>query len=107
MNKITKSLFEKQIDFSCKHFIFKDCSYYPCHKMEKEINCFFCYCPFYPCDSKIGKGKWINSGPMRVFDCSECDFIHRDEVVKRIIELFYEGKNINQIVRIIKKELKK
>ncbi len=107
MDKITESFFKKQIDFSCRHFNFKDCPYYPCHKTEGELDCFFCFCPFYPCDNKIGNGRWIDTKKGKIFDCSDCDFIHKDEVVKRIIELFYEGKNIKQIERIIKKEFKK
>ena len=32
---------------SSKFFANKDCEYYPCHKMEGDLNCLFCYCPLY------------------------------------------------------------
>ncbi|MCX7821169.1 MAG: cysteine-rich small domain-containing protein [Brevinematales bacterium] len=107
MDKTAKNFFKKQIDFACRHFSFKDCPYYPCHKTKEELNCILCYCPFYPCNNKIGNGRWIITDKKKVFDCSECDFVHRDEVVKRIFELLYENKTLKQIAKIIKKEFKK
>jgi len=102
-----KSHFKNQISFALKHLSFKDCPYYPCHKMPegKELNCFFCFCPFYPCKGKIGDGKWIKSTDgKKIWDCSDCTFIHRDDVVDRILELLYENKKFKRIKRIIKKE---
>ncbi len=104
MDKGVKEFFDKQLDFSTKHFNFKDCPYYPCHKVEGEINCLFCYCPFYPCNNKIGQGKWLKLKGKKIYDCSDCYFIHRDEVVKRILTLLYENKSIKRIGRIIRKE---
>ena len=32
---------------SYKYFENKECEYYPCHKEKQNLNCMFCYCPFY------------------------------------------------------------
>lgn len=62
----------------------KECSYYPCHFHGQD--CTFCYCPFYPCmDESLGGMKLAKSGK-RVWSCIECDWIHRGEVVERVLE---------------------
>lgn len=72
-----KSRIEKAIkrgDIHCNI----ECEYYPCH-FEKQ-NCSFCYCPFYPCDD-VDLGEFIISNGEQIWDCSQCIFIHRDNVV--------------------------
>ncbi len=110
MKNKAKFNFITQLDFSNQHLVFKDCPYYPCHKLperQNALNCFFCFCPFYPCGGKLGSGRWIKNKGEKCFDCSECNFIHRNEVVSRIIELFYEGKNLKKIKRNIKRFFKR
>jgi len=102
MDDVSRYYFEKQLVFSLVHQRYMDCPYYPCHKMTEQ-NCFFCYCPFYPCQDET-KGVWLSTPEKRVWDCSPCQWIHTDGVVKRIIELFYEGKNISQIKEVLVKE---
>lgn len=59
------------------------CSYNPCH--FKGQNCTFCYCPFYPCeDSRFGRTVQGKNGA--VWSCEECLFIHRDPLVKDVME---------------------
>ncbi|MGC8764799.1 MAG: cysteine-rich small domain-containing protein [Brevinematia bacterium] len=99
-----KDYFTKQLEFANIHLSFKDCKYYPCHKIpygQAELNCFFCFCPFYPCNGKLGSGRWTPEG---IYDCSDCNFIHRNDVVLRIIKLFYEGKKLGKIRKIIRRE---
>lgn len=66
----------------------------PCHDMlPEELNCFFCFCPEYDvsCEEggcKIGskKGKWFFSDKLprgKIWDCSDCVYPHRVEVVER------------------------
>ncbi len=57
------------------------CEYYPCHHMDNQ-NCTFCYCPFYPCGDHSTGGRYIKE--KRVWDCEECTWIHRDDVVECI-----------------------
>jgi Zn-finger protein len=103
--------FLTQLDFANRHFGFRDCTYYHCHKFpegQEWLNCVFCYCPFYPCNGKLGPGKWIIGGRgKKVFDCSDCNFIHRDEIVREIFRLLYEGKSFKQISKMLKKEFKR
>jgi precorrin-3B C17-methyltransferase len=59
----------------------EDCEYYPCHK--KLENCTFCYCPFYPCYNP-DYGKFIRIKKKRIWDCSNCTWIHENETVNCI-----------------------
>ena len=53
----------------------KDCEYYPCHKDMAEINCLWCYCPwFYHCGSKFYR------------PCSECGIPHDRENYDMMIQ---------------------
>ncbi|WP_408648350.1 cysteine-rich small domain-containing protein [Thermospira aquatica] len=99
MDEISRYYFEKQMLFSLTHMCYEDCPYYACHNMKKQ-NCFFCYCPFYPCEDER-KGKWLLTETKKVWDCSPCTWIHEDEVVKKILELLYEGKSFPEIKEII------
>lgn len=60
----------------------KACRYFPCHKELED--CTFCYCPFYPCENKE-RGHFINDG--EIWDCSECNWIHKKETVDKIFEV--------------------
>ena len=63
----------------------KNCKYYPCHKNIED--CTFCYCPFYPCGKKYRGGKWIkNKNKKDIWDCTNCTIIHREDVVKKLLE---------------------
>ena len=73
----------------------KACNYYPCHKNLED--CTFCNCPFYVCGNKR-RGKYItNSEGKLVWDCSQCEWIHKRSTVDRIF------KEINKIFYSIKK----
>jgi Zn-finger protein len=61
------------------------CKFYPCHKGLED--CTFCFCPFYPCKNKERKGKYVRIGNRRVWDCTDCDWIHKKEVVDKIFEV--------------------
>lgn len=54
----------------------KDCEYYPCHPGMKEINCLFCYCPwFWDCGIK-------DSG----MSCPDCTFPHQRDLYPYVME---------------------
>ena len=66
-----------------------NCPYYPSHFFGQD--CTFCYCPFYPCEDTTF-GKFINSKRgKKIWDCSDCLFIHRSEVVKFVMDHLREG----------------
>lgn len=102
MDKKALGCFKDQLGFARGRGAFKDCSFYPCHAMPEgeNLDCTFCYCPFYPCGGKIGTGAWYKG----VWDCSSCGFIHRGEIVSRIFELIYDNKKISKIKKTIRKE---
>ncbi len=60
-----------------------ECDYHPSHFTGQD--CTFCYCPFYPCgDGDLG---WELDGKRgrKVWNCSDCLFIHRPEVASHIM----------------------
>ncbi len=59
------------------------CSYNPCH--FKGQNCTFCYCPFYPCEDPRF-GHFVEGRHGEVWSCEECLYIHRDCLVKDVME---------------------
>ena len=65
------------------------CPYHPCH--YRGQNCSFCYCPFYPCnDTDLGRFIDSKRGNDKVWDCSQCLFNHRNEVVEHAFKMFSE-----------------
>ena len=46
---------------SYKYFENKECEYYPCHGGKQNINCMFCYCPFYKHVKCPGNAKYIET----------------------------------------------
>jgi Zn-finger protein len=58
-------------------YINKDCSYYPCHKVDSMTDCRLCYCPIFPCELK-SLGKFIGKGKKRVWDCTNCSIFHKE-----------------------------
>lgn len=87
-----------------------NCPYYPSHFYGQD--CTFCYCPFYPCeDTLFGKFK-ISKRGKDVWDCSDCLFIHRNEVAKFVMDSIREvgiddcdDKIIKKIFNEAKKKL--
>lgn len=60
----------------------KACKYFPCH--NKLEDCTFCYCPYYACNNKK-RGKYIsNTEGKKIWDCSDCSWIHKKSVVNKI-----------------------
>ena len=60
---------------SFKCFTNIDCQYYPCHEVDGELNCMFCYCPLYFLDCP-GNYTMIDG---KIKDCSACIFPHQGE----------------------------
>lgn len=63
-----------------------------CHKTA-ELNCFFCYCPEYDCKNPEGeckiknkKGRLFVKGDKKIWDCSDCDYPHRKEIVEKYLK---------------------
>ncbi len=59
------------------------CDYHPSHFSGQD--CTFCYCPFYPCEDTDLGDFIVGRRGQRIWNCSDCLFIHRTPVVKFIL----------------------
>lgn len=62
-----------------------------CHNIE-NLNCLFCYCPNYDMSVKEGtcrissvKVKYVDKHEKKILDCTDCDFPHKKENIKKIL----------------------
>ncbi|MBQ6582313.1 MAG: metal-binding protein [Mogibacterium sp.] len=66
----------------------RECEYYPCHKGLDEINCLFCYCPFYHLEDCPGTPAFRQKEDRKIKVCTGCTYPHHaenyDEVVQRL-----------------------
>lgn len=78
---------------SSKFFSNKDCQYYPCHKCEGDINCLFCYCPFYSWEICPGENKYKEKPDgKRIKVCTDCSFPHQEKNYDKVIEILKLGR---------------
>lgn len=71
---------------SFKYFENRDCKYFPCHKMDIQgFNCLFCFCPLYFALCP-GRPRYKENNGLMFKTCSDCDYPHRPENYKAIIE---------------------
>ncbi len=68
---------------SAAFFANKDCRFYPCHDMDEDLNCLFCYCPLYHMDCP-GNYTITNTG---IKNCKDCTFPHIAANYGEIIKL--------------------
>ena len=61
----------------------KTCEYNPCHFTGQD--CTFCFCPFYPCNDTDLGSELIGKRGQKVWNCTDCLFIHRTPVCRFII----------------------
>ncbi|MGF7143058.1 Zn-finger protein [Anaerotaenia torta] len=76
---------------SYRFFANRDCQYYPCHKGIQELNCLFCYCPFYTWERCPGKPVYKEREGGRLKVCAGCDFPHHPENYDKIIQYLKAG----------------
>ncbi|OHD55419.1 MAG: hypothetical protein A2Y33_11525 [Spirochaetes bacterium GWF1_51_8] len=105
MDGEAKRYFQTQLDEILTECVREGrCGYYPCHQMDEELVCLFCYCPFYPCGDTVTGGKYIEGREGPVWDCTGCGWVHRKEVAARIVRVFYDGLDKDEIFKIIRRE---
>ncbi|MBR5521373.1 MAG: metal-binding protein [Oscillospiraceae bacterium] len=73
-----------------KFFKNKDCQYYPCHNVDSDINCLFCFCPLYQHENCPGTPQYIIANGKQIKDCSGCLYPHKPENYDNIIKLLSE-----------------
>ena len=71
---------------SSRYFENRQCEYFPCHDMEGDFNCLFCYCPLYDYDDCPGSGEYKNRNGRRIKVCTKCSFPHKAENYEKILE---------------------
>ena len=71
---------------SYRFFANKKCKYYPCHSGVEELNCLFCYCPFFIAEKCPGKPEFVAVEGGVIKDCSNCTFPHKPENYDAIID---------------------
>jgi len=71
----------------------RECEYSPCHKGTDNINCLFCYCPFYGWEVCPGKNEYISKPDgRRIKVCTDCTFPHIPENRDKVIEYLKMGQ---------------
>ena len=86
---------------SYKFFANRDCQYYPCHEGLDDMNCLFCYCPFFLSETCPGKPTYWEKDGAIIKDCSACVFPHLPENYDRVIDgLRAAGKKIEYSEKI-------
>ena len=61
----------------------RSCDYHPSHFEGQD--CTFCYCPLYPCEDTDLGDFIVGRRGNRIWNCSDCLFIHRTPVVKFVL----------------------
>ena len=75
------------MSFSSRYFENLECSFYPCHEGQDEINCLFCYCPLYRLENCPGNPEYKQKGDKTIKVCTNCTFPHRSENYGKITEI--------------------
>lgn len=75
---------------SSRYFENRDCSYYPCHKGLENMNCMFCYCPFYTKQNCPGNPEFLEKNSKKIKSCMNCNFPHRAENYDKMMQLMGE-----------------
>ncbi len=81
------------MDNSSRFFENRECEYFPCHKLEGDFNCLFCYCPMYQYEDCLGDGKYIEKNGRRIKVCTDCTFPHKAENYEEIMRFLKEKAN--------------
>ena len=76
---------------SSRFFANLSCEYYPCHRGQDELNCLFCYCPFYARKHCPGTPRYKEKEGRTVKVCTDCVFPHKPEHYSLICDLLRGG----------------
>ena len=73
----------------------RQCKFFPCHKLDGDFNCLFCYCPLYEKNPCPGTPTFIKKEEGRIIKrCTGCIFPHRPENYERIISFLRAKKKL-------------
>lgn len=71
---------------SYRFFENRDCKYFPCHRLDGDFNCLFCYCPMYNLNCP-GNPEYIEANGRRIKACTNCTFPHQPENYDKIMKV--------------------
>lgn len=80
------------MESSYKFYENKQCKYHPCHKGLGEINCMFCYCPFYAWEKCPGLNEYkVIADGRKIKVCTDCNFPHDANNYEIIMDYLKKG----------------
>lgn len=80
---------------SHRFFENKECQYFPCHKLDGDFNCLFCYCPMYRLETCPGNPSFKEKNGKQIKVCTNCTFPHKPENYDTITEILSKAlKNL-------------
>jgi Zn-finger protein len=77
---------------SSRFFENNECEYFPCHSLDGDFNCMFCYCPLNSMENCPGNPNYIEVGGRRIKDCSDCTYPHKPENYDNIMNILKNCK---------------
>ena len=79
---------------SSRFFENRNCQFFPCHQLDGDFNCLFCYCPLYTREVCPGNPTFIKKDDGRIVKrCTDCTFPHKPDNYERIMNLLRVRKN--------------
>ncbi len=99
--KCIKNRVRKEVERGCIGSN-SECPYHPSHFTGQD--CTFCYCPFYPCRDPLFGKSIVSKRGGDIWDCSDCLFIHRTEVVEFVMKEI-RSKGIDDCDDAVMKEI--
>ncbi|MBR1720917.1 MAG: aminotransferase class I/II-fold pyridoxal phosphate-dependent enzyme [Treponema sp.] len=79
---------------SSRFFENRACQFFPCHKLDGDFNCLFCYCPLYDKNPCPGKPTFIKKDDGRIIKrCTDCVFPHKAENYDKIMSILRVKKD--------------
>ncbi len=75
---------------SFRFFENRDCQFFPCHNLQGDFNCLFCYCPFFFLPECPGEYEYKEKNGYRVKVCTDCAYPHKPENYDEMMRLLRE-----------------
>ncbi len=89
------------MEASHRFFANRACAYYPCHEMEGELNCLFCYCPLYMRKHCPGSPEWIlGRDGRKIKSCVKCTFPHQPKNYEVMMQFLRMGGREEREVKV-------
>ncbi|MBO6148443.1 MAG: metal-binding protein [Lachnospiraceae bacterium] len=85
------------MEASQRFFENRDCPFFPCHELEGDFNCLFCYCPLYFLPDCPGNYTMRKRGSGEIRVCTDCTYPHEpshyDDIMNEIRKALDRGNS--------------